>query len=54
MRRFKVYDRRIEKWVDVDGVDALAKYLGVPRTDISPMRLFKVTYNDFTIVEKVN
>ena len=54
MRRFKVYDRKIGKWLDVDGVKALAGMLEVPITDISPKRLFKVTYNDFTIVEKVD
>ncbi|MNE99982.1 hypothetical protein D3C80_1987370 [compost metagenome] len=36
---------------DIEGVEELAKHLGVPVSEILPVRMFKVTYDDNVVHE---
>lgn len=52
-RIFKVYIKTNDEMVDVVGVTELAKLLNCEVGNIPPIRIYKVSYNDFVITEPV-
>lgn len=53
IRTFEVYNKETQEWLVANGVDELSKCIGVPVKDISPIRLFRVTFGHYTVVEKL-
>lgn len=51
MRKFLVTHKPTGEKVEIDDVPALAKHLGVPESEISPLRHFKVTIGDYVVFE---
>jgi hypothetical protein len=50
-RKFIVMHKPTGERTDIVGVEALAKHLGVPVSEILPVRMFKVTYDDNVVHE---
>jgi uncharacterized membrane protein len=50
-RKFIVAHKPTGKLTEITGVEALAKHLGVPVSEILPVRMFKVTYDDNVVHE---
>lgn len=50
-RKFIVMHKPTGERTDIVGVEALAKHLGVPVSEILPVRMFKVTYGDNVVHE---
>jgi hypothetical protein len=50
-RKFIVMHKPTGERTDIEGVEELAKHLGIPVSEILPVRMFKVTYDDNVVHE---